>query len=143
MTLTSEDPRGSERVIFNSLASLKRMLPPSEDGRMLLEIVGEEADRLNRMVSDLLDFARPNEAQLRPESLRHAAGHADDGRSLARCDHETQIFEDGLVRLVAEPDIAKLDVAFERLRRTSPWQIAHLTLDAEDVGDALEPHCRL
>jgi signal transduction histidine kinase len=36
---------------------------------MLLDIVGEEADRLNRIVGDLLDFARPAPPQLRAERL--------------------------------------------------------------------------
>ncbi len=48
-------------VIFNSLTSLKRMLKPSGELEMLLSIVQEEAERLNRIVGDLLDFARPYE----------------------------------------------------------------------------------
>jgi signal transduction histidine kinase len=56
-------------VIFNSLATLRRLLPQQDDARMLLGIVGEEAERLNRMVGDLLDFARPHEPQLYPEHL--------------------------------------------------------------------------
>ncbi len=46
-------------VIFNSLTTLKRLIHPSGDAEMLLNMVGEEADRLNRIVADLLDFARP------------------------------------------------------------------------------------
>jgi signal transduction histidine kinase len=48
-------------VIFNSLTTLKRLLKPTGDSEMLLNMVGEEADRLNRIVGDLLDFARPYE----------------------------------------------------------------------------------
>jgi signal transduction histidine kinase len=48
-------------VIFNSLTTLKRIIKPSGDAEMLLNMVGEEADRLNRIVADLLDFARPYE----------------------------------------------------------------------------------
>ncbi|MFT3840150.1 MAG: GAF domain-containing protein [Myxococcaceae bacterium] len=48
-------------VIFNSVTSLKRTLKPSGDISMLLGIVQEEAERLNRIVGDLLDFARPYE----------------------------------------------------------------------------------
>jgi signal transduction histidine kinase len=36
---------------------------------MLLDIVGEEADRLNRIIGDLLDFARPTLPTLRPEPV--------------------------------------------------------------------------
>jgi signal transduction histidine kinase len=45
------------------------MLQPSGDPKMLLDIIGEEADRLNRIVGDLLAFARPAPAALRPEPL--------------------------------------------------------------------------
>lgn len=48
-------------VIFNSLTTLKRLTKPTGDAEMLLNMVGEEADRLNRIVADLLDFARPYE----------------------------------------------------------------------------------
>ena len=48
-------------VIFNSLTTLKRLLRPTGDSEMLLNMVGEEADRLNRIVGDLLDFVRPYE----------------------------------------------------------------------------------
>ena len=74
--VVAHEVRNPLGVIFNSLASLKRMIPPDDDARMLLGIVGEEADRLNRMVGDLLDFARPHEPQLRPESLSDVIGGA-------------------------------------------------------------------
>jgi signal transduction histidine kinase len=67
--VVAHEVRNPLGVIFNSLASLRRLGPGDEDARMLLSIVGEEAERLNRMVSDLLDFARPHDPQLRPEPL--------------------------------------------------------------------------
>lgn len=56
-------------VIFNSLTSLKKLLAPSGDVELLLGIVGEEADRLNRIVGDLLDFARPYAPERSPVAL--------------------------------------------------------------------------
>jgi len=56
-------------VIFNSLGSLRRLSQANRDAHMLLDIVGEEADRLNRIVGDLLDFAKPAPPTLRPEAL--------------------------------------------------------------------------
>jgi signal transduction histidine kinase len=53
-------------VIFNSLTTLKRLLHPTGDAEMLLNMVGEEADRLNRIVGDLLDFVRPYELVKNP-----------------------------------------------------------------------------
>jgi signal transduction histidine kinase len=43
---------------------------------MLFEIVEEEADRLNRIVGDLLDFARPSTTEVRPELLGRVAEDA-------------------------------------------------------------------
>jgi signal transduction histidine kinase len=56
-------------VIFNSLTSLKKLLTPTGDVELLLRIVGEEADRLNRIVADLLDFARPYAPERSPVAL--------------------------------------------------------------------------
>ena len=57
-------------VIFNSVGSLRRLLKPQGDVSMLLDIVGEEADRLNQMVGDLLDYSRPVRPALEPVPLR-------------------------------------------------------------------------
>jgi signal transduction histidine kinase len=57
-------------VIFNSVGSLRRILKPHGDAALLLDIVGEEADRLNRMVGDLLDYSRPVQPALQPVPLQ-------------------------------------------------------------------------
>ncbi|HET8541333.1 MAG TPA: GAF domain-containing protein [Anaeromyxobacter sp.] len=67
--VVAHEVRNPLGVIFNSLGSLRRLVRPSGDAKMLLDIVGEEADRLNRIVGDLLDFARPATPELRPEPL--------------------------------------------------------------------------
>jgi PAS domain S-box-containing protein len=79
--VVAHEVRNPLAVIFNSLGSLKRLGQNSADAPMLLEIVGEEADRLNRIVSDLLDFARPNEPSLQPESLEDVIGRAAEAAS--------------------------------------------------------------
>ena len=61
--VVAHEVRNPLGVIFNSLGSLRRLLKPEGDARVLLDIVGEEADRLNRIVGDLLDFARPVDAR--------------------------------------------------------------------------------
>ncbi|HET9596121.1 MAG TPA: GAF domain-containing protein [Anaeromyxobacteraceae bacterium] len=68
-SVVAHEVRNPLGVIFNSLGSLRRMLRPEGDAKMLLDIVGEEADRLNRIIGDLLDFARPTLPTLRPEAL--------------------------------------------------------------------------
>jgi signal transduction histidine kinase len=79
-------------VIFNSLGSIRRLVRAEGDLGLLLDIVGEEADRLNRIVGDLLDFARPSPPSLHPEPLERVldealfsalAGRGENGGSTA------------------------------------------------------------
>ncbi len=65
-------------VIFNSLTTLKRLLRPTGDAEMLLNMVGEEADRLNRIVGDLLDFVRPYELVKKPMAVEPIIASAVD-----------------------------------------------------------------
>ncbi len=57
-------------VIFNAVGMLRRHRQAGdEEGRALVDMVGEEAERLNRIVTDLLGFARPPVAAIRPTPL--------------------------------------------------------------------------
>jgi PAS domain S-box-containing protein len=66
-------------VIFNSVGTLQRLLRPQGDVALLLDIVGEEADRLNRMVGDLLDYSRPVQPAMEPLSLEPLVKEAITG----------------------------------------------------------------
>jgi signal transduction histidine kinase len=57
-------------VIFNSLHGLKRLLRPAGEVKLLLDIVGEESERLDRMVGDLLDYSRPLQPALSPVNVK-------------------------------------------------------------------------
>ncbi len=46
-------------AIFNALSALRRKLPKPPETADLERIIAEESDRLNRIVGDLLDFAKP------------------------------------------------------------------------------------
>jgi PAS domain S-box-containing protein len=67
--VVAHEVRNPLNVIFNSLGSLRRMLKPAGNAKMLLDIVGEEADRLNRIVGDLLDYVRPLAVEPAPAAL--------------------------------------------------------------------------
>lgn len=67
--VVAHEVRNPLGVIFNSLGSMRKLLRPTGDAAMLLDIVAEEADRLDRIVRDLLDFARPHEPVLAPEPV--------------------------------------------------------------------------
>lgn len=56
-------------VIFNSLGSLRRLVAETGDSRVLFDILSEEAQRLNAIVGDLLEFARPMRLNLYPAQL--------------------------------------------------------------------------
>jgi signal transduction histidine kinase len=67
--IIAHEVRNPLGVIFNAVASLRRLLKPEGDAAMLLDMLAEESDGLNRMVADLLDYARPREPILQPEDL--------------------------------------------------------------------------
>ncbi|MDY7226901.1 ATP-binding protein [Hyalangium rubrum] len=67
--IVAHEVRNPLGVIFNAVASLRRLLKPEGDAAMLLDILFEESDRLNHMVGDLLDYTRPREPILQPEDL--------------------------------------------------------------------------
>jgi signal transduction histidine kinase len=74
--VVAHEVRNPLGVIFNSLGSLRRLVRPTGDARTLFRIVEEEAERLNRIVGDLLDFARPSTPDLHPEALGRLAEEA-------------------------------------------------------------------
>jgi signal transduction histidine kinase len=74
--VVAHEVRNPLAVIFNSLGSLQRLLRPEGDVKLLLDIVQEEADRLNRTVGDLLDFARPARPSPSPEPVERLVEEA-------------------------------------------------------------------
>ncbi len=67
--IVAHEVRNPLGVIFNAVSSLRRGNADPSDQRLLLDILAEESDRLNRIVGDLLDFARPAALSLQPEAL--------------------------------------------------------------------------
>jgi two-component system sensor histidine kinase HydH len=72
----AHEVRNPVGVIFNSIGSLRRLTGSGGDARTLVDIVGEEADRLNRIVGDLLDFARHAPPQLALDRLEQVVEEA-------------------------------------------------------------------
>lgn len=98
-------------VIFNSLGSLERMLRPSGDAKLLLDIVREESDRLNRIVGDLLDFARPMTLAPRPVPLDRLL---DEAWTAAATASDAAAIE---VRRAIEPGLPMLEADGRLLRQ--------------------------
>lgn len=56
-------------TIFNALAGLRKKRADSGAAPELLDIIHEEAERLRRLVTDLLDFSRPSAVELERVAL--------------------------------------------------------------------------
>ena len=82
----AHEVRNPLAVIVNAVAGLRRASGNEEDRGILLSIVDEEAARLNRLVTDLLRFARPVNIKRSPVSLVELANrsrsHMLDGHDI-------------------------------------------------------------
>jgi signal transduction histidine kinase len=67
----AHEVRNPLAVIANSVATLLRLTPPEENSKagILLRAMSEEVSRLDHLINDLLDFSRPMEPSLLPQSL--------------------------------------------------------------------------
>jgi PAS domain S-box-containing protein len=78
--VVAHEVRNPLGVLFNSLGTFRKLLGEGVDGaaRTLVEIMEEEAARLNHIVRDLLDFARPTLPTLQRERLDQVLEEAVD-----------------------------------------------------------------
>jgi signal transduction histidine kinase len=78
----AHEVRNPLAVIFNCISSLQKGSTPHDtaaatgDATALLGILAEEANRLNQIVAELLDFARPGEVLLLKESIEEIVSGA-------------------------------------------------------------------
>lgn len=93
----AHEVRNPLAVIVNAVAGLRRAGMSEDDRKVLLDIVDEEAARLNRLVTDLLRFARPVTVQRSAVSLVELAHRAE---SLAREGHTVTVV------ISDDPDVA-------------------------------------
>ncbi|BDG03040.1 GAF domain-containing protein [Anaeromyxobacter oryzae] len=126
--VVAHEVRNPLGVIFNSLGSLRRMIRPQGDAKMLLDIVGEEADRLNRIVGDLLDFARPSTPTVRPEPLDRVV---DEAVAAALAQNQTPI------QVRREPGELSLVPVDARLVRQAVLNVAVNAVQAMPRGGTL------
>ena len=93
----AHEVRNPLAVIVNAVAGLRRSAVRDEDRTMLLGIVDEEAARLNRLVTDLLRFARPVSVKRSPVSLLELANRSrssamlDGHRIAVRMDDDPEL----------------------------------------------------
>jgi signal transduction histidine kinase len=92
----AHEVRNPLAVIVNAVAGLRRSGIRDQDRSILLGIVDEEAARLNRLVTDLLRFARPVNIKRSPVSLVELANRS---RSQAMDGHEI------VVSMIDDPEV--------------------------------------
>jgi signal transduction histidine kinase len=145
-------------VIFNSLTTLKRLLKPTGDSEMLLNMVGEEADRLNRIVGDLLDFVRPFDLAKKPIAIEpvvtsavHAAAQSlasanvrvatEFPRELPAFPADAHLLKQALVNLVvnAVQAMPRGGVVVVRAHMEPRPEGAWLRIEVQDDGVGLTP----
>jgi len=72
--IVAHEVRNPLGVIFNATSSLGRIVAATPEAATLLRIIREECERLNQIVGDLIDFARPRQLSTRPEDVVHVLG---------------------------------------------------------------------
>jgi signal transduction histidine kinase len=158
--VVAHEIRNPLAVITNAVGSLQRTARPA-DGELLLAMAGEEAGRIGRIVSDLLDFARPSAPEFRCESLaeiieaavesvsaaKRAADvdfHVDVPADLPSIRVDRRLVHQALVNLVlngvqAMPQGGRLDVTASR---SDPAGGDALRVHVRDHGRGIEESAR-
>ncbi len=88
--IVAHEVRNPLGVMVNATSALRRSRPPTEDDTILLGILEEECARLNNIVSELIDFARPRELSLEPEDVARVIAEAITSVQ-AQPDHKAEI----------------------------------------------------
>ncbi|HEX8440944.1 ATP-binding protein [Archangium sp.] len=131
--IVAHEVRNPLGAIFNVLATLRRYVEPTDSNHTLIAIVEEEANRLNRMVDDLLDFARPPSPDLQPVPLepllQEAVRTATSGQTRVR------------VEWALEQDVPPVPVD-ERMMRQAFLNLAINAVQAMPQGGTLRVAAR-
>ena len=109
-TVVAHEIRNPLMIIKAALRTLKRQDELSEPAQMAAEDIDEEVDRLNRIVGEVLDFARPIRFELGPVDVN---GLCADAVAAATADGEWPF-----IRTALDPAVASLVTDGERLRLT-------------------------
>jgi signal transduction histidine kinase len=154
----AHEVRNPLAIVANAVAGLKKQGVSREDQTTLLAILDEEVERLNRLVTDLLGYARPlslQRTQLAVDDLvdralglaRGQAGvmvsvdrQAADARVWADANHLRQVFDNLIDNAVqAMEGQGQLTV---RLRTVTIEGLDGLAVDVVDTGEGMDTMVR-
>ncbi|HEY8430177.1 MAG TPA: ATP-binding protein [Sandaracinaceae bacterium] len=132
----AHEVRNPLAIIKNAVGGLRRKELGREDAETLLGILDEETDRLNRLVNDLLAYARPISPEPGEVDLRNVVMHAVELAAGGRRD--TSHIE---IELELEPDVTPVE-GDEALLRHALINIVDNALQAMPTGGTLTIRCR-
>jgi len=150
----AHEVRNPLAVIVNAVAGLRRGALRDQDRTTLLDIVDEEAGRLNRLVGDLLRFARPISVNRLPVSLTELArrfkgsieGPGEFVTEIdAAPDADTAWVDPNLFRLVFDNLLsnarqAMRDSGVIKVRiRPEPGEEPRVRIEVADSGQGMDP----
>lgn len=130
--VVAHEVRNPLGVIFNSISSLRRLVRLEGDAKTLFEIVEEEANRLDRIVNDLLEFARPHPAN---------PSWVDVGALVSSALSTYPRPESIALELVVEEDLPEVH-ADERLVRQALLNLVQNAIHAMPKGGSLRVETR-
>ncbi len=151
----AHEVRNPLAVIVNAVAGLRRGGLRDQDRATLLDIVDEEAGRLNRLVGDLLRFARPINVNRLPVSLAELArrfkGSIEGPPEVvteidAVPEADTAWVDPNLFRLVFDNLLANARQAMRdagvirvRIRPERGGEEPRVRIEVEDSGQGMDP----
>ncbi len=154
--VVAHEVRNPLGVIYNSVAALSRVAKPQREVEPLLDIVREEASRVNRIVADLLEFARPSvlakhEVKLGPIAEDAVASASEDARSRgvkvrlvadaeARAMVDEHLLRRALLNLIDNATQASKEGGTVEVRVSSAN--GHALIEVEDGGSGIAEEAR-
>src|SRR5262249_40563217 len=117
-------------AVFNALQAIGRKWSPPTEVATMLRIVEEEADRLDRIVEDLLDFARPSLPARAPTALDRVINSAVE---VATCAVPTSALD---IQLSIDPTLPPVPID-ERMIRQALINLLINAMQAMPAGGAI------
>lgn len=135
----AHEVRNPLAVIVNAVAGLRRSGLREEDRHMLLGIVDEETARLNRLVTDLLRFARPVTVKRSAVSVLELARRSGELGKSGGYQVDVQVADDpGIQTVWVDPGLFRLvldNLVENAFQAMSGGGVVHIDVKREVVDD--------